>query len=138
MPVSRTYGYLKQQPYQKWEIILLVLSIAAIFFAWSTEVENKSIYPITYQTKWASPEAKVLNLINTYASNPNLVISIATCESSLGRYRTNFQNSGAIGLLQFKPSTWRAYCQGDINNDTDQILCFNKLYPSHKSWWECK
>jgi len=67
-----------------------------------------------------------------------LVIRIATCESQLGKYRQNWEGSGAEGLLQFKKITFSNYCSGEINNDIDQILCFNELYPIHPEWWACK
>lgn len=80
----------------------------------------------------------VKDLINEYADNPKLVLKIATCESQLGKYRENWEGSGAEGLLMFKPQTWNAYCEGDIKSDVDQIKCFNQLYPKHPSWWECR
>jgi hypothetical protein len=67
-----------------------------------------------------------------------LVTRIATCESQLGKYRTNWEGSGAEGLLMFKPATFDWACEGDIKNDVDQILCFNKLYPKYPHYWECK
>jgi len=66
-----------------------------------------------------------------------VALRIADCESKMGKYRENWEGSGAIGLFQFKPSTWNAYCEGDINNDEDQIRCFLQLYPLHKDWWQC-
>lgn len=65
-------------------------------------------------------------------------IRIAKCESQLGKYKKNWEGSSATGLYQFMPTTWKENCKGDINNDTDQINCFIKLYPKHRSWWQCK
>ena len=80
----------------------------------------------------------VEDLIYKYADNPKLVLRIATCESQLGKYRQNWEGSGAEGLLMFKPKTFNAYCEGDIKNDIDQIICFEKLYKKHPEWWACK
>lgn len=63
---------------------------------------------------------------------------IAICESQLGRYKTNWEGSGAYGLFQFKKQTWDNYCEGDIRSDRDQTICFLKLYPRHPNWWACK
>lgn len=70
--------------------------------------------------------------------NVNTALRIAECESQFGKYRKNWEGSSATGLYQFMPKTFNAYCQGDINNDEDQIRCFIELYPKHKSWWQCK
>jgi hypothetical protein len=77
-------------------------------------------------------------LIEKYADDVPTAKRIATCESQMGKYRTNWSGSSAEGLFMFMPKTWNAYCDGDIKSDIDQIKCFNKLYPTHKSWWECQ
>ena len=77
-------------------------------------------------------------LIEQYADDVPTAKRIATCESQMGKYRSNFQGSSATGLFQFMPRTFYDYCSGDVNNDIDQIKCFNKLYKLHPEWWECK
>jgi len=86
---------------------------------------------VSYYT--ASPD----EIINKYAEDKRLVFRIATCESQMGKYRQNWEGSGAEGLLMFKPETFNFYCDGDIKSDIDQIKCFNHLYPKHPNWWEC-
>lgn len=66
------------------------------------------------------------------------LVRIANCESKMGKYRNNWQGSGAEGILMFKPRTFNAYCKGSIKIDKDQIDCFIKMYPKKESWWECK
>lgn len=83
-------------------------------------------------------ELSVIDKIMAYADDPETAIRIATCESQLGKYRDNWEGSGATGLFQFKPRTWNAYCEGSIDDDIAQIQCFNSLYPRHPSWWECE
>lgn len=83
-------------------------------------------------------EYSVEQLIEIYADDPVTAKRIASCESQMGKYRKNWSGSSATGLFQFMPKTFNAYCSGDIENDIDQIRCFNKLYPNHQSWWECK
>lgn len=51
--------------------------------------------------------------------DPLISLKIADCESALGKYRINFEGSGAEGLFQFKPMTFNGYCSGDIKSDLD-------------------
>lgn len=70
--------------------------------------------------------------------NPVTAIRIADCESKLGTQNYNKQGSSAKGVYQFIDSTWTNYCTGDVLNSIDNIKCFMKLYPDHKSFWSCK
>lgn len=70
--------------------------------------------------------------------NEDTAIRIATCESQLGKYKYNFEGSGATGIMQFMPPTFKSFCRGDINNNEDQIRCFMDLYPKYAGLWECK
>ena len=125
---------------------LIVLLVIIAILAWSSvETVSNPTQPIKTPVKpkfEATRSVKgiltdPLTLIYQYADDPQLVERIATCESQLGKFRTNWKRSGAVGLLQFKPETFNFYCSGDIQSDTDQIKCFNKLYPQHKNWWKC-
>ena len=99
-----------------------------------------SLSDISYSTKFASRQQEVKSIIREYTKivPDNIAENIAQCESNFGLYLTNFEGSGAYGLFQFKPMTWNAYCEGDINSFIDQTICFDKLYLKHKSWWECR
>jgi hypothetical protein len=53
-------------------------------------------------------------------------------------WKPNAKNahSTAKGLGQFINKTWEHYCPGEVLNAEDNLDCFVKLYPKHKSWWE--
>ena len=87
---------------------------------------------------WSEPKFTVNQLIEFYAEDVVTAKRVADCESKTGLYRNNWQGSSAEGLFMFMPSTFNAYCSGDIKNDIDQIKCFNKLYKIHHSWWKCQ
>lgn len=78
------------------------------------------------------------NTANPHNLDPREAIKIAQCESSLGKQKRNKQGSSASGVFMFINKTWDSYCEGYQMNDDDNIKCFYKLYPLHKSWWECK
>ena len=65
-------------------------------------------------------------------------LRIAECESKMGKYKYNLQGSSAYGLYQFMPKTFYSLCQGDIESDLDQIICFTKLYKKYPHYWVCK
>jgi len=120
---------------------LLVANFAGIIIA--------SIYltPHTYITysdtekvyhKEFSAEEQIFKLSRLHGVDPVAALRIAKCESQYGKYPVNFQGSSAKGIYQFMPSTWKNYCNGDMNNQLDQIRCFMKLYPDYPSWWSCK
>lgn len=44
-----------------------------------------------------------------------------------------FGKAGEIGCLQFLPSTFKAYCEGDIWNCKDQRVCCDKMLQEN---WE--
>ena len=81
---------------------------------------------------------KIERITDEQGFNTETALRIAECESQFGKYRKNWEGSGATGLYHFMPRTFNAYCQGDINNDEDQIRCFIELYPKHPDWWQCK
>jgi hypothetical protein len=110
----------------------LILTVAMMWFPQPIETDWCSLSVIECQKE--SPEY----LIEQYADDVPTAKRIATCESQMGKYRKNWSGSSATGLFQFMPKTFNAYCSGDIKSDRDQILCFNKLYKLHPSWWECQ
>jgi len=69
--------------------------------------------------------------------NPAAAIKIANCESKLDPNAKN-KYSSAKGVYQFIDSTWANYCEGDVLDPSDNIVCFMELYPIHPSWWQCK
>lgn len=99
-----------------------------------------ALAPTTYQVKDACPDVECW--IEVYAEQYGVDVEvakrIAVCESQMGKYRENWEGSGAVGVFQFKPKTFFAYCEGNIQSDKDQTKCFMQLYPVHPSWWECK
>jgi hypothetical protein len=83
-------------------------------------------------------EQKIVFYANQYDVDPVTSLRIAECESQFGKYKYNWEGSGATGLYQFKPSTFNYFCDGDIMNDEDQIKCFMELYPRYSHYWECQ
>ena len=98
---------------------------------------NKEMLEVV-KTPEETTKDKIIRLSTENGFNVNTALRIAECESQFGKYRNNWQGSSATGLYQFMPKTFNSYCQGDINNDEDQIKCFIELYEKHKNWWECK
>jgi glucose/arabinose dehydrogenase/soluble lytic murein transglycosylase-like protein len=56
-----------------------------------------------------------------YGVGWNYLASINLIESALGRIQ-GFSSAGAQGPMQFMPSTWDAYGDGDINSPHDSII----------------
>ena len=90
------------------------------------------------EVKIGSVTEMITRLSTENGFDVNTALRISGCESQHGKYKTNWQGSSAYGLYQFMPKTFNAYCDGVIESDYDQIMCFIKLYPEHKSWWACK
>ena len=67
--------------------------------------------------------------------SPNLALQVAFCESSYNPKAVS--KNGAKGLFQFKDRTW-SYCKGNVFDPEANLDCFLKLWPKHKSWWQCK
>jgi len=86
----------------------------------------------------ATLEQAIINYSIDNNINYEISLRIADCESKMGKYKYNLQGSSAYGLYQFMPKTFNTYCQGDIESDLDQIICFMELYPKHHDWWLCK
>ena len=82
-------------------------------------------------------EATIRHYASEYGVDVNTAIRIATCESQMGKYKTNWSGSSAKGVYMFISSTWEYYCDGDVLNDEDNVKCFMELYEEHKSWWSC-
>jgi hypothetical protein len=61
---------------------------------------------------------------------------VIDCESGFNP-NAKSNTSTASGISQFINKTWNNYCEGDVFNAEDNLNCFFKLYPKHKSWWEC-
>lgn len=72
-----------------------------------------------------------------YNVDVKTALRIAECESETGKNLFN-KHSSAKGVYQFIDGTWKNYCEGDVLNSRDNIICFMKLYPKHPSWWRCK
>jgi hypothetical protein len=81
-------------------------------------------------------EKEIIRLCTKYDFPIKTALKIAECESGMGKYLVNSQSS-AKGIYQFIDETWERNCKGDVMNATDNIMCFIKMYPKHKDWWEC-
>lgn len=95
-------------------------------------------YSERYEVIYETPKDLITRLTVNSQVSTDTAIRIATCESQLGKYQTNWSGSSAYGLFQFTQGTWEHYCSGSIDSYIDQTNCFIKLYNRHPSWWSCK
>jgi hypothetical protein len=82
-------------------------------------------------------EASIRYYSEEYGVDTETALRIGDCESKMGKYKTNWSGSSAKGVYQFIDKTWEHYCEGDVMNDEENIICFMKLYEEHSEWWEC-
>ena len=125
--------------------IILFLTIVAVWLCVDKIDEptyiQKEVQSVTTSLPVASNTTLEQAIINySIDNNINYEISlrIAECESKMGKYKYNLQGSSAYGLYQFMPKTFYSLCQGDIESDIDQIICFTKLYKKYPHYWVCK
>jgi len=83
-------------------------------------------------------QEKIIEMSIEYGVDTQTALDIAECESQFGKYQTNWEGSSAKGIYMFMPKTFNAYCDGNIDVEEDQIICFMKLYQKHPEWWKCK
>lgn len=88
--------------------------------------------------KQGTIESLIAHYSDIYNFNKETALRIADCESKTGKYKHNWEGSSAKGVYMFMPKTFNAYCDGNIDIEEDQIICFMKLYPKYPEWWECK
>ena len=118
--------------------VIILITLIGSFLA-PQPISERKLQPII-QTKPAySNKVQQEIYIQSLKSEVDLedAMRIANCESSFDQYARN-ANSSASGVYQFISKTWDNYCTGDVFNAKDNVQCFFKLYPEHKSWWECK
>ena len=125
--------------------IILFITIVAVWLCVDKIDEptyiQKEVQSVTTSLPVASNATLEQAIINySIDNNINYEISlrIADCESKMGKYKYNLQGSSAYGLYQFMPKTFYSLCQGDIESDIDQIICFTKLYKKYPHYWVCK
>ena len=125
--------------------IILFITIVAVWLCVDKIDEptyiQKEVQSVTTSLPVASNTTLEQAIINySIDNNINYEISlrIADCESKMGKYKYNLQGSSAYGLYQFMPKTFYSLCQGDIESDIDQIICFTKLYKKYPHYWVCK
>ena len=101
--------------------------------------------PITSPNTYSSGESTYLPTINAaaakYGLNPELLISIISCESGFNPRAYN--PSGASGIAQFMPSTfygsWNIYSSGGLWNPTSQIYAMAlKISQGGLTAWVCR
>ena len=125
--------------------IILFITIVAVWLCVDKIDEptyiQKEVQSVTTSLPVASNatlEQAIINYSIDNNINYNISLRIAECESKMGKYKYNLQGSSAYGLYQFMPKTFNTYCQGDIESDLDQIICFTKLYKKYPHYWVCK
>lgn len=138
--------------YYKLALLSILLILPPMMFLYATPLSNQDVLEnvTTSQIEPNKQEIEVIekpyesiqDLINRLSTendfNVNTALRIAECESQYGKYKINWQGSSAKGIYQFTDKTWNNYCEGDVMNDQDNIMCFIKLYKKHPSWWQCK
>lgn len=93
----------------------------------TTQVEGKSVLLI-----------EIATVAQKYGLSANRMINLAQCESSLNQKAVG-DSGKAVGLYQYWPGTWKQYCKGDRNNQSDQIVCASQMISKGlKSHWSCK
>lgn len=87
---------------------------------------------------WHIPLIALITLLAPqYGVDTQEALQIAECESQYGKYDVNWETGKAKGVFQFMPTTWNAYCEGDVMSEFDNTKCFLELYPKHPTWWDC-
>lgn len=149
MTNTRKYGDIKEnlQGYDRLNyadaIFFLIMSFFVGMFVIVIYSNSSPTYPITFEnyqhhtSTVKGIEIEIVSKALEHNVDPIVALRIAKCESHYGKYPKNFEGSSAVGIYQFMPKTF-GYCQGDINNNSDQIKCFMELYPKHKNWWLCQ
>ena len=123
-------------------LIIMLIGLITILGAYAQAVEASAYTSIEVKTYRKPVEEmtvreKIIKYSKEYGVNTDEALAIAQCESSMG---TNIisKTSTSRGVYQFIFKTSDTYCEGDVYDEDDNIKCFLKLYPNHKSWWECK
>ncbi len=102
------------------------------------EINNThSHFELIYLDTPSPVEASIRYYSEEYGVDTKTALRIAKCESQMGKYKINWSGSSAKGVYQFIDKTWEHYCDGDVMNDEDNIICFMKLYENNKNWWLC-
>ncbi len=87
------------------------------------------------EREWSVKE-KIKYYSEIFDVNTEDALRIAQCESNLNPKAENV-NGSATGVYQFIRKTFKNYCDGDVYNADANIICFMRMYPEHKDWWEC-
>ena len=84
-------------------------------------------------------EATIRHYASEYGVYVNTALRIATCESQMGKYKTNWSGSSAKGVYMWTDGSWDYIgAESDQMNDEENIKQFMIWYPKYPSWWECK
>lgn len=137
----------------KFILILAVITLISPYNALGDNLERRTSYQLEDERLTTRQiEALELKLEIVQESTKDLIIRLSTendfnvqtalriaeCESQYGKYKFNWEGSSAKGIYQFTNRTWNNYCEGDVLNDYDNIMCFLKLYQKHSNWWSCR
>lgn len=140
------------------KILLVILAVMIMLTTWSVYVASQTqaaSQPLSIKVgKWIGPltiEDIIKEYAEDYGVNPDVLLAVGMCESSLLQYRKDGSvvhnaadpNSGSWGIFQYQTKTWNGWVKergikADINNTNDQIQmtawAFGKNYQNN---WSC-
>ena len=114
------------------------LAITKIFYANAQEYNiNVPYKEKENEEEILSVKEKIVYYADIFGVNSETALRIADCESKFNPNAENV-NGSATGVYQFIRKTWKNNCDGDVYNADANIICFMRMYPTNKDWWECK
>lgn len=114
------------------------LAITKVFYANAQEYNiNVPYREDERQKEIKSVKEKIIYYADIFGVEKETALRIAECESNFNPSAENI-NGSATGIYQFIRKTWKNNCEGDVYNADANIICFMRMYPIHKEWWECK
>ena len=123
-----------EPPHKQW-LAILILVLGILFFpvqmdkAVGIALDEQNAYLQPYSPIRVIKSSTLASLATEDLFEGLVYKTLIRC---LAKYESGFnQNArgadGEIGILQFKPTTFDAYCQGSIYSAEDQIQCCDRM-----------